>query len=61
MILGTPSRKDWIQNFRSLRWKFSGEVAVGGTDVFSSTQLMGCDASAGLQSQTVGPWYEPDA
>jgi hypothetical protein len=55
MILGTPRRKDWSQNLRSLRWKFSTSRWLPGrisADVLSSTQLIGVPGWEGLESQT---------
>lgn len=53
MILGTPSKNDWIQNFMSLRSKFcivlSSRIS---TLVLSSIQLIGAPFSTGLESQT---------
>lgn len=55
MILGTPSRNDWIQNFMSLRWKTSASWGPRiSTDVLSSTQLIGAPFSTGFESQTGG-------
>jgi len=54
MILGTPSRKDWIQNFISLRSKLSMSRSDRiSTDVLSSTQLMGGPGGLGFESHTV--------
>lgn len=53
IILGTPSKKDWIQNFIILRSKFSlSRSDLISTDVFSSTQAMGLPLSWGFESQT---------
>jgi len=56
MILGTPSRKDWIQNFSSFRSKFSMSRSFRiSALVLSSTHLMGAPFSGGLESQTAAP------
>ena len=52
-ILGTPNRKDCIQNFRSLRSYFSMSLSLSiSAEVFNSTQLMGSSLFSGLQSHT---------
>lgn len=54
MILGTPSRKDWAQNLRSLRSKLSRSRSDRMSAlVLSSTQLIGEPGVGGLESQTV--------
>lgn len=54
MILGTPSRNDWVQNLRSLRSYFSMSRSFSiSADVFSSTQLIGSSLFSGLQSHTI--------
>lgn len=54
MILGTPRRKDWIQNLRSFRSKLSlSRSPRMSIDVLSSTQLIGSPALGGLESHTV--------
>lgn len=54
MIFGTPSRKDCIQNLHNLRsnlsWSESDWIS---SEVFNSTQLIGCSLSSGLRSQTI--------
>lgn len=56
MIFGTPSKKDWIQNFSSLRSKFSMSRSFRiSALVLSSTHLMGAPFSGGFESQTVMP------
>jgi hypothetical protein len=52
IILGTPSRKDWIQNFISFRSKVTMSLSFRiSALVFSSTQFIGL-SSVGLESQT---------
>lgn len=53
MILGTPNRNDWAQNFKSFRSYFiiSRSFLIS-AEVFSSTQLIGSSFRSGLQSQT---------
>jgi len=52
IILGTPSRKDCIQNFMSLRSKVIISLSLRMSAlVFNSTQFMGLP-SVGLESQT---------
>lgn len=53
IILGTPSRNDWIQNLRS----FLSNLAISrsfwiSSEVFSSTQLTGRSLTSGLKSHT---------
>lgn len=51
-IFGTPRRNDWIQNFSSLRSKFTISLSLRMSAlVFNSTQLGGVE-SVGLVSQT---------
>ena len=53
MILGTPSKKDCIQNFSNLRSYLSISLSfVISAEVFNSTQLMGSSLFSGLQSHT---------
>jgi hypothetical protein len=53
MILGTPRRKDWIQNFMSFRSKLSESRSDWiSAVVLSSTQLTGAPGSAGFESHT---------
>lgn len=53
IIFGTPRRKDWIQNFISLRSKARRSRSDWGlTEVLSSTQLMRVVGGSGLMSQT---------
>lgn len=52
IILGTPSRNDWIQNFMSLRWKLSMSWSERiSAVVLSSTQFIGWPGW-GLESHT---------
>ena len=54
MIFGTPSRKDWIQNFSSFRSYLSMSLPLLMlAAVLSSTQLIGSFLLSGLQSQTL--------
>lgn len=54
MILGTPRRKDWIQNLSSFRSKFCWSLSLRiSMEVLSSTQLTGSPALGGLESHTV--------
>ena len=53
IILGTPSKKDWIQNFNNLRSYLSISLSFAiSAAVFNSTQLMGSSRFTGLQSHT---------
>ena len=55
MIFGTPSRKDWIQNFWSFRSYLRRPLSFSmHALVFSSTQLTGRSGSCGFSSQTEG-------
>lgn len=54
IILGTPNKKDWIQNFISLRSNVSISRSLRiSALVFSSTQFMGWVGSWGLASHTM--------
>jgi hypothetical protein len=51
--LGTPSRKDCVQNFSSFRsYLIIPLLSRISADVFSSTQLIGSSFLSGLASQT---------
>jgi hypothetical protein len=53
MIFGTPSRNDWIQNLSNLRSNFRRSLSDWiSSEVFSSTQLIGCVGSSGFRSHT---------
>lgn len=52
-ILGTPSRKDWIQNLCNLRSNLTTSLGLAiSAAVLSSTQLIFADLSSGLWSHT---------
>ena len=54
IILGTPSRKDCIQNFRSFLSYLNMSLSLSiKAEVLSSTQLIGSSLLSGLQSHTI--------
>jgi len=54
MILGTPSRNDCIQNFRSFLSYLNMSLSLSiKAEVLSSTQLIGSSLLSGLRSHTV--------
>ena len=53
MILGTPSRNDWIQNLSNFRSNFAISPSDWiSSEVFNSTQFMGWSLSSGFRSHT---------
>lgn len=53
IIIGTPSKNDWAQNFKSFRSKVTCcWYAPISSEVFSSTQFIGEFLSSGRQSHT---------
>lgn len=54
MILGTPNKKDWIQNFNSFRSNLTLSWSDWiSSEVLSSTQFISWSLSSGFRSQTL--------